>query len=59
MAGESPVAFAGPGIPDFGHAVLGAGDDSQRIGCQGPDTLDMAEVCPQAFLGRRVPEADR
>jgi len=53
MARKSPLALARPGIPDLHHAVLGAADEAEVVGGQGPDALDVAEEGAEAGGGAR------
>ena len=56
MAGEGPLAFAAPGLPDLRHGVVGARDDAERVPDEPPDAFDVAKHAPDALPGRGIPE---
>lgn len=55
MPRERPITFIRPGIPDFRHTILGAGDDPQRVRRKRPDAFDVPEIGTEAFLRCGVP----
>lgn len=59
MPRKRAIAFSSACIPHFRHAVLGARDDSQRVGRERPNALYMAKVRAEALVGCGVPETDR